>query len=120
VAHLGTGRTSWTEAAREEPMGNLTIVSRALLAFPSSARSQASSQGAPANLGGTSWQLVQFKGGDDRTLIPQDQVHSHLHADGRVTVQTGQTVNGDIEVFGDLAPGDQVVKIASDSTQEIR
>jgi RND family efflux transporter MFP subunit len=32
-----------------------------------------------------------------------------------VTVQAGQTVNGDIEVFGDLAPGDQVVKIASDS-----
>jgi multidrug efflux pump subunit AcrA (membrane-fusion protein) len=32
-----------------------------------------------------------------------------------VTVQTGQTVNGDIEVFGDLAPGDQVVKIASDA-----
>jgi RND family efflux transporter MFP subunit len=32
-----------------------------------------------------------------------------------VTVQTGQTVNGDIEVFGDVAPGDQVVKIASDA-----
>jgi RND family efflux transporter MFP subunit len=32
-----------------------------------------------------------------------------------VTVQAGQTVNGDIEVFGYLAPGDQVVKIASDS-----
>jgi RND family efflux transporter MFP subunit len=32
-----------------------------------------------------------------------------------VTVQAGQTVYGDIEVFGDLAPGDQVVKIASDS-----
>ena len=32
-----------------------------------------------------------------------------------VTVQTGQSVNGDIEVFGDLASGDQVVKIASDA-----
>jgi len=32
-----------------------------------------------------------------------------------VTVQTGQTVNGDIEVFGDLASGDQVVKTASDA-----
>jgi RND family efflux transporter MFP subunit len=32
-----------------------------------------------------------------------------------VMVQTGQTVKGDIEVFGDLASGDQVVKIASDS-----
>jgi membrane fusion protein, multidrug efflux system len=32
-----------------------------------------------------------------------------------VTIQTGQTVKGDIEVFGDLAPGDQVVKTASDA-----
>jgi membrane fusion protein, multidrug efflux system len=32
-----------------------------------------------------------------------------------VTVQTGQTINGDIEVFGDLASGDQVVKTASDA-----
>jgi RND family efflux transporter MFP subunit len=32
-----------------------------------------------------------------------------------VTVQTGQTVNEDIEVFGDLASGDQVVKTASDA-----
>jgi membrane fusion protein, multidrug efflux system len=32
-----------------------------------------------------------------------------------VTVQTGQTDNGQIEVFGDLAPGDQVVKTASDA-----
>ena len=32
-----------------------------------------------------------------------------------VTVQTGQTVNGEIEVFGDLAAGDPVVKIASDA-----
>jgi RND family efflux transporter MFP subunit len=32
-----------------------------------------------------------------------------------VTVQTGQYINGDIEVFGDLASGDQVVKTASDA-----
>jgi membrane fusion protein, multidrug efflux system len=32
-----------------------------------------------------------------------------------VTVQTGQTVNGDIEVFGELTSGDQVVKAASDA-----
>jgi membrane fusion protein (multidrug efflux system) len=32
-----------------------------------------------------------------------------------VTVQTGQTVNGDIEVFGDLTTGDEVVKTASDA-----
>jgi RND family efflux transporter MFP subunit len=32
-----------------------------------------------------------------------------------VAVQTGQSVNGEIEVFGDLASGDQVVKTASDA-----
>ena len=32
-----------------------------------------------------------------------------------VTVQTGQTVTGEIEVFGDLKAGDQVVKAASDA-----
>ena len=32
-----------------------------------------------------------------------------------VTIQTGQTVNGEIEVFGDLASGDKVVRIASDA-----
>lgn len=32
-----------------------------------------------------------------------------------VTVQAGQTVNGEIEVFGDLKAGDQVVKAATDS-----
>jgi RND family efflux transporter MFP subunit len=32
-----------------------------------------------------------------------------------VTVQTGQTVDGNIEVFGELKPGDQVVKTASDA-----
>jgi membrane fusion protein, multidrug efflux system len=32
-----------------------------------------------------------------------------------VTVQTGQSVNGDMEVFGDLSAGDAVVKTASDA-----
>jgi RND family efflux transporter MFP subunit len=32
-----------------------------------------------------------------------------------VTVQTGQTINNELEIFGDLAAGDQVVKIASDA-----
>jgi len=32
-----------------------------------------------------------------------------------VTVQTGQTLNDELEVFGELAAGDQVVKIASDA-----
>jgi len=30
-------------------------------------------------------------------------------------VQTGQTLNGEIEVFGELSAGDQVVKIATDA-----
>jgi membrane fusion protein, multidrug efflux system len=32
-----------------------------------------------------------------------------------VTVQAGQSVVGDIEVFGDLTAGDQVIKTASDA-----
>ena len=35
-----------------------------------------------------------------------------------VTVQTGQTVNTDIEIFGDLTSGDQVVKTASDAIHD--
>jgi membrane fusion protein, multidrug efflux system len=34
-----------------------------------------------------------------------------------VTVQTGQTVNGEIEVFGKLKAGDKVVKAATDAIQ---
>jgi hypothetical protein len=30
-------------------------------------------------------------------------------------VQTGQTVNGELEVFGNLAGGDEVVTIATDA-----
>jgi RND family efflux transporter MFP subunit len=54
------------------------------------------------------------------TAVTSDQQHTFVIRvrDGKaewVTVQTGQTVNGEIEVFGDLAAGDQVVKIASDA-----
>jgi membrane fusion protein, multidrug efflux system len=54
------------------------------------------------------------------TAVTTDQQHTFLIRvrDGKaewVTVQTGQTVNGDIEVFGDLTAGDEVVKTASDS-----
>jgi RND family efflux transporter MFP subunit len=54
------------------------------------------------------------------SAVTTDQQHTFVIRvrNGRaewVTVQTGQTVNGDIEVFGDLAAGDQVVKIASDA-----
>lgn len=54
------------------------------------------------------------------TAVTTDQQHTFVirvrngKADW-VTVQTGQTVNGDIEVFGDLTAGDEVVKTASDA-----
>jgi RND family efflux transporter MFP subunit len=54
------------------------------------------------------------------TSVTSDQQHTFVIRvrDGKaewVTVQTGQTVNGDIEVFGDLIAGDEVVKTASDA-----
>jgi hypothetical protein len=54
------------------------------------------------------------------TAITGDQQHSFVIRvrDGKaewVNVQSGQTVNGEVEVFGDLRPGDQVVRTASDS-----
>ena len=55
-----------------------------------------------------------------QTAVTSDQQHTFviLVRDGKaewVTVQTGQAVNGNTEVFGDLHAGDQVVKTASDS-----
>lgn len=54
------------------------------------------------------------------TAITGDQQHTFVIRvrDGKaewVNVQTGQAIDGDMEVFGDLRPGDQVVRIASDS-----
>jgi membrane fusion protein, multidrug efflux system len=54
------------------------------------------------------------------TSVTSDQQHTFVirvrNAKAEwVTVQTGQTVNGDIEVFGDLSAGDEVVKTASDA-----
>ena len=54
------------------------------------------------------------------TAVTNDQQHTFVIRvrDDKaewVTVQTGQTVNGEMEVFGDLAAGDQVVKIATDA-----
>ena len=54
------------------------------------------------------------------TAVTNDQQHTfviRVRNDKAewVTVQTGQTVNGESEVFGDLAGGDQVVKIATDA-----
>jgi heat shock protein HslJ len=36
-------------------------------------RAQAPSQNAAGDLGGTSWQLVKFEGGDDKTLTPDNK-----------------------------------------------
>jgi len=54
------------------------------------------------------------------SAVTSDQQHSFVIRvnNGKaewVMVQTGQTVNTEIEVFGDLHPGDQVVRTASDS-----
>ncbi len=54
------------------------------------------------------------------TSVTTDQQHTFVIRvrNGKaewVIVQAGQTVNGDIEVFGDLSAGDRVVKTASDA-----
>lgn len=54
------------------------------------------------------------------TAVTSDQQHTFvIRVRGNkaewVTVQTGQSVGADIEVFGDLAAGEQVVKTASDT-----
>jgi len=54
------------------------------------------------------------------SAVTNDQQHTFVIRvrDGKaewVTVQTGQTVAGDIEVFGALNANDQIVKIASDA-----
>ncbi len=54
------------------------------------------------------------------TAVTTDQQHTFVIRikDGKaqwVDVQTGQTLNGEMEVFGDLRAGDEVVKTASDA-----
>ncbi len=54
------------------------------------------------------------------TSVTSDQQHTfvirvHNGKAEWATVQTGQTVNGDIEVFGNLSAGDEVLKTASDA-----
>lgn len=44
-----------------------------LLVFAASAHPQASRPNAASDLGGTSWKLVKFQGGDDATLTPDDK-----------------------------------------------
>ena len=54
------------------------------------------------------------------TAVTNDQQHTFVirvrnEKAEWVTVKTGETVNGEVEVFGELAAGDQVVKIATDA-----
>lgn len=54
------------------------------------------------------------------SAVTNDQQHTFVIRvrDGKaewVTVQTGQSLDGDVEVFGGLAAGDQVVRMASDA-----
>ena len=44
---------------------------------------------APASLGGTSWQLVKFQGGDDKVVVPDDKAKYTIAftADGGVSVR---------------------------------
>jgi membrane fusion protein, multidrug efflux system len=77
---------------------------------------------APGSFAAVSWPLRR---GAPTLFVPStavtgDQQHTFVIRvrDSKaewVNVQTGQSVNGDIEVFGDLHAGDQVVRTASDS-----
>jgi para-nitrobenzyl esterase len=60
-----------------------------LLLFACSAREQTSPKKAAADLGGTSWQLVQFQGSDDTTVTPDDRTKYTIAfgTDGRVSAQ---------------------------------
>jgi membrane fusion protein (multidrug efflux system) len=54
------------------------------------------------------------------TAVTSDQQHTFVIRvrNGKaewVTVQTGQTVSAEVEVFGDLTAGEEVVKTASDA-----
>jgi para-nitrobenzyl esterase len=54
-----------------------------------SACAQVAPQGAAESLGGTSWQLVRFQGGDDRVLVPDDRANYTIAfgADGSVSAR---------------------------------
>jgi heat shock protein HslJ/membrane-bound inhibitor of C-type lysozyme len=54
-------------------------------------RSQSTTQNAAGDLGGTSWQLVKFRGGDDTTLTPADK------AKYTIIFQTDGTVSARID-----------------------
>jgi len=77
---------------------------------------------APGSFTNVSWPLER---GYNTLIVPvtavtSDQQHTFAIRvrNGKaewITVQTGQTVNGNIEVFGDLSAGDEVVKTATDA-----
>jgi hypothetical protein len=55
-----------------------------------------------------------------RLRVTSDQQHTFVIRvrNGKaewVTIQAGQTVEGQVEVFGELQPGDQVVKTATEA-----
>jgi para-nitrobenzyl esterase len=62
------------------------LLSTALLA---SSCARMAPQEAPAGLGGTSWQLVSFQGGDDKVLVPDDRAKYTITfgADGTVSAR---------------------------------
>jgi para-nitrobenzyl esterase len=60
-----------------------------LPAAAGSARAQAQRPYSATDLGGTSWQLVKFQGGDDKTLTPDDKSKYTIAftTNGRVSVR---------------------------------
>lgn len=64
----------------------LTIVSVLALAWGCA---QISQRDAKTDLGGTSWQLARFQGGDDRVLVPDDRAKYTIAfgADGSVSAR---------------------------------
>lgn len=73
------------------PAGRLTFAGLVCLGAISgqSASAQVPSRNAVAGLAGTSWQLVEFEGGDGRRLIPDDRSKYTIAfgTDGRVSVR---------------------------------
>jgi len=65
----------------------LVVLLAALVLAPGCA--QMARQDAATDLGGTSWQLVKFQGGDDRILVPDDRAKytNAFGADGSVSAR---------------------------------
>jgi para-nitrobenzyl esterase len=65
-----------------EPRSGVAFVKKA-------AETGTTSQNAPAELGGTSWQLVRFQGSDDSSLTPDDRAKYTIAfaTDGRLTAR---------------------------------